>query len=200
MQPFGDLKYRLAGPRSTRLAIELSHLIYKQDLGHVPEDRHDSSCEYLIAENGADEIIATLRFVGPESRPFDFEEYVDLSAWLKPGARAALVGRLAVRPDYRKVRQGQLVQLGIFKLVFALALKRSVSDVLTYTFEDLVRFYENVMFRPIAEPFLHSRAAAKMQVLGLHIDQVVRATQDPRQLRSKSFLRLLDSDLPNFQV
>lgn len=149
-------------------AIALVDTTYESDLGHKPSDEFNDRGMFLVAKVG-EEIVGVLRYLPPWVRPFDLEAFVDLQEFDRSDRRLGLIGRLCVLPEYRKVHQGQLVQLGLLRLACAVSRELRVSDILLYSFPELVRMYRSVCFEPIGHKFVHPLAQRPMETLRLDL-------------------------------
>jgi len=151
----GGLTYRVARPDELADVLRLREQVYMQDLGHVPVDTFDTAAYHLIACAADKGIVAALRIVGPHQRPFDFEAHFDLGDLLAQGRQPALIGRLAVRRDYRMVHRSAFVHVGMLKLSVAVARKHGITDFFLYTYPNLIRFYEDALFQLTLFNFPH---------------------------------------------
>jgi predicted GNAT family N-acyltransferase len=118
-------------------------------------DGLDDRAHHLVAYTSEHAVIAAVRIVGPEQRPFDFERFFDLRPILGPERRPALIGRLVVRRDHRRVRSGHFVLVGLLKLSVHFALKNGITDLMLYTYENLIAFYKSAGFEPLSGTFDH---------------------------------------------
>ncbi len=135
--------------------MHLREVVYGRDLGHVPADGLDDRSYHLIARTHGGEVIAAFRIVGPEHRPFDFEQFVPLDTIIAPGGVPALIGRLCVRPDYRPVGKGIYLQFGLLKLAWDFCAKNSITDLFLYTYDNLIEFYRGAFFELLEFSFNH---------------------------------------------
>ncbi len=137
------------------LALELRRSVYQEEFGHVPADGFDERAHHLVAFNDVGQIVAAMRIVGPEQRPFDLEHSIDLTDYMPADRSPALVGRLSVRHDYRGVSRKRFLPMGMFKLAYLFARKRGMTDFLTYTYPNLYQFYRGAFFQPLIASFEH---------------------------------------------
>lgn len=152
---FEGLSFKVAAGSERARALELQHLVYGEDLGHVPHDRFDACAHLLIACADGGDIVAAFRLIGPEQRPFDIEAVINLDKVIGPGRTPALVGRLCVRRDYRKVSKQAFLQVGIFRLAYAFAQRRAITDFVLYTYPNLIAFYRGGLFELVDGTFKH---------------------------------------------
>ena len=113
------LTFKVADAAERPLALALRREVYHEEFGHLPVDDLDERAYHLVARSENGEIIATLRIVGPEQRPFDIERYVDLGAFFPAERSLALVGGLCIGRDYRSVTRTRFLPIGMFKLAYA---------------------------------------------------------------------------------
>ena len=127
-------------------ALRLRDAVYTRDLGHVPQDEMERYAKYLIAVLPPSRVVACFRFLGPCARPFDLECSVDLVSLLGSESRPALVGRLCVDPNNRLASHSVRIHAGLVDLTLHYALQSGVTDLLLYTYDNLVRFYRGAKF------------------------------------------------------
>ncbi len=194
---FEGLTFKVADAAESAHAIALRDQVYKDDVGYVPTDDLDARSYHLIACDRGGDVVAAFRIVGPDQRPFEIEQYVNLFDVIEPDRSPALIGRLCVRRDYRKVRAGTFVQIGLLKLTYDFALKRGFTDLFMYTFTHLLKFYRGAFFKPLNISFHHSGYGCRMHLM--HLDLI--GLQDQHSKSKSSLARLLFAkDLPNFVV
>ncbi len=143
---------------------------YRSDFGHVPRDGFDEVATFIVATSrGNGELAGAVRLLPPSLRPFDLDGYVDLSEHLPASRSIALLGRLSVAPEFRRVRTGQVVQIGLLQEVCRIAISLNVTDLVIYTFPRLVRLYRAVLFEPLGVGFFHPVAKCDMSVMRLDL-------------------------------
>jgi predicted GNAT family N-acyltransferase len=152
---FDDLIFKVANERERVLALALRQSVLEDEQRPDGFDRLDEISQHLIASNQRGEVVAALRWLGEEHRPYDFERYLDPETFLGPHRGLAFIGRLCVRKDYRLVRRAAFLQMGMLKLTYDFAVKREVSDIFMYTFAHLLRFYRGIFFIPLEISFVH---------------------------------------------
>ena len=152
---FDALTFKVADEEERQLALELRTVVYTADLGHVPDDGLDESAHHLVVRVTDGPVVAAVRIVGPEKRPFDFEMLCDLGSLLSPARRPALIGRLCVRRDYRTARRSTFIHVGLLRLAIDFGHQRGFTDYFLYTYPSLIRFYRGALFECVGDPFEH---------------------------------------------
>lgn len=184
---FEGLTFKVAAPDERVAAYRLREEVYLQDLGHIPMDRFDADAFHLIAYATNQDVVAVLRIVGPHQRPFDFEEHVNLNDLIGPNRNPALIGRLAVRRDFRIVSRSTFVHVGLLKLSVALSVSHGITDFFLYTYPNLIDFYRSALFELTSVTFPHSDWG---QVHLMHADlsrMAERASKSPSGLAGLIF-------------
>jgi len=176
-------------------ALALYRRVYLADVGFVPSDLPDEEGTYLVAHHQPQGLVATLRFLGPEHRPFDFEKRCDLAPLLSPESSAALIGRFCVDPDFRAAPRSMILHLGMLKLALAHARGKGVSDLVLYTQPHLIRFYRSAYFHPTGVSFDYPNLPHRMHVMVLRIADLAGRSRQRSSARTEI---LLSEDLPNF--
>ncbi len=193
---FEGLTFKVAEPRERAAALDLCRQVYEEDLGHVPQDGKDAEAHQLISLDQNGEIVACFRVVGPESRPFDFEQTVDLAAILTADRSPALIGRLSIRRDYRAVHKARFLQIGMLKLAHSFAERHAITDFFLYTYPNLIKFYRGSFFDLMDVSFEHPDWGP------VHLMRMNVTELPYRCARSRSSLAkvLFATDIPNFVV
>ena len=190
------LTFKVADAAERPLALALRRVVYQEEFGHLPVDDLDERAYHLVARSQNGEIIATLRIVGPEQRPFDIERYVDLGAFFPAERSLALVGGLCIRRDHRSVTRARFLPMGMFKLAYAFARKHKITDFLTYVYPSLVRFYRGAFFEPLVPAIEHPNWGT-VCLMHLDLEGLEARHAGPRE----AFARFLfGTDLPNILV
>ncbi len=127
-------------------AVQLQEEVYSEEYGEVPPTDDDARAVFLVARDRGGELVATLRVILPESRPFGFEHHVSLDTLLGAGRRPAELGRWCVHREHRIVTSSSGLHLGLMKLAYYFAIHNDISDYVMYAYEDLVRFYRGLYF------------------------------------------------------
>ncbi len=153
---FEGFVFKVATGIERRQAITLRQQIYTEEYGRPPDEELELRAHHLIAyARETREVIATMRVLGQECRPFEFEHAVDLSKLLPAGRNIAVTGGLGVRRDFRAVSRQNFIALGLFKLALAFARKEHITDYLTYVYPHLSQFYARASFTIIVPEFEH---------------------------------------------
>ena len=148
------VRFEVASRETLQAAVRLQQTIYNRDRGHTPHEKIDAHAQHFVAIV-ADTVVGYFRLLGPEARPFDFEDSVDVDRLLGVGARPALVGRLCIDPSYRSVRRSVLVNGGLLRLAIDYARKHDITDLVLYTYDDLRAFYRSARFEDTHIIFQH---------------------------------------------
>jgi predicted GNAT family N-acyltransferase len=193
---FEGLVFKVADASERARALELRRKIYEEELGHHGIDDVDQGAHHLVACRSDGEIVAALRIVGPEFRPFDFEEFVTLADVLTADRLPAEISRFCVRREHRLVRSDQIIQLGMFKLAHAFARKHGFSDFLTLALPHLQNLYRIASFRNIGLTFEHPTWG---RVQPMRLDLVALEAQWSRSQQWMARL-LFATDMPNILV
>jgi predicted GNAT family N-acyltransferase len=149
------VSFKPASPAECQLALALREEVYLRDLGHVPDDGLDNRSDHLVGILGDGNVVAAVRIVGPEHRPFDFETFCDPRHSIQLGPAPALIGRLCVRSDYRAAHRSAFLHIGLLRLAVEFGLAKGLSDYILYTYPNLIRFYSGGLFRLVGMPFEH---------------------------------------------
>jgi len=151
-----DITFAIAGAEDQAKAVALRRSVFLEEYGHDGTPSLDSAAYHLVAKNIHTEVIAALRVLGPEHRPFDFEDAIDIRS-LVENRRPALVGGLCVRPDQRNVARVGFVSMGLFKFAYRFACQQSFSDLIAYVQINHRRFYEGCFFETVVDRFTHPK-------------------------------------------
>ena len=175
--------------------LDLRRRVYTEDWSYVPKDDLDLRAYHLIARDSADEIVAALRMVGPEQRPFDIEQFAAISDFLPEERVPAEVGRLCVRRDHRRVSRGSFLQMGMLKLSYAFARSRGITDLVMYTFPHLLPFYRAAFFERPGLTFEHPGYGRQMHIMRLDLVSLECRLSESR----KPVARFLSATHPNIR-
>ena len=115
--------------------------IYQRDLGAVPTEESCSGAVYLLVRSPRGGVVASCRLLGPAARPFDFEDAICLASLEPPPTSPALVGRLCVHPDFRNASLSIPIHRSLATTMIEYAKSNGVTDLLLYTYDNLVNFY-----------------------------------------------------------
>jgi len=174
------LTFRVADDNQKVRALELRSHIYAEELGDPGLDDSDTLASHLIAvDDGSSEIVAALRLIGPDHRPFDIEQFVDLSKLLAPERRPAEASRFWVHRGHRAVHRRQLVHLGMLKLLYEYAVQHNITDLIMLGLPDLIKLYRAAFFVAFDVAFVHP-IWGSTQVMRFDISEVRRVHQNSR--------------------
>jgi N-acyl-L-homoserine lactone synthetase len=191
---FRGLTFKVADHDEKERALELRSRIYAAELGDPGLDHFDQVASHLIAidERTAD-VAAAVRLVGPNDRPFDVETFVPLTAVLPADRQPAEASRFWVRREYRAVHRGQLVHLGMLKLVYEFAKHNSITDIIVLGLPALAKLYRAAFFVPLDISIDHP-IWGPTQIMRLDITDLSRKSE-----RSKGAVAhlLLRTHVPN---
>jgi predicted GNAT family N-acyltransferase len=193
---FDDLTFKIASPAEVLCALALRRQVYTAELGHDGVDDADQVADHLVACDSDGEVVAALRVVRCEHRPFDIEQIIALSDFLSVDRTPAEIARFCVRPDRRRVQKDQLLHVGMLKLALAFARKRGVSDFVTLALPHLRNLYRIALFRDLHHAATHPTWGT---VHVMHLDVLAL---EQRCLRSDEPMArlLIGSDPPNILV
>jgi predicted GNAT family N-acyltransferase len=150
------LSFEVAEGRSRLEAVALTRSVYLEDLGKYCDDGLDASAHHLICRGQDDRLIAAVRILGPEMRPFDFEEQVDLDTLLSADRKPGLLARLVVHRDCRSATMSLPVLSGLLEFAIRHAQQHAMTDLLLYTFDYLRTFYRSAGFAPTGHSLQHA--------------------------------------------
>lgn len=186
------LIFKVADHDEKARAIRFQEEVYKEELGHAPDDSRWPAAHYLIALDADQSLLATARLVGPDQRPFEIERYVDLSSLFPANCAVALAGRLCVHPAHRRVPRSMFILTGLLKLTYAFATNQAWTDLIIYPRTELVEFYRGALFEESGLTFVEPDFDLEMHVMVLQLKRLER-----RLALSKAPLaRLLRSTSP----
>jgi predicted GNAT family N-acyltransferase len=191
---FGSLVFKVADAGERLRALELRRRVYEAELGHDGIDEFDDAAHQLIVCETGGEIVAALRVVGPEQRPFDLEKFLAISTEITANRSVGEVSRFCVRAEYRQIRKDQFIQLGMFKLLYEFAHLHSLTDLVTLSLPHLRSLYRVAFFRPLSPPFEHPTWG---RVYPMRLDLVDLVNRHSKSQQPMARL-LFASNLPNF--
>jgi len=129
--------------------------VYEARYGSMPDDGRDAAAHLLVARDRAGKVVASLRVLTNENRPFSFDAVLDLSRVAGLGQAPAEIGRWCVDPNLRDVSGAQGLHFGLMKFVFLFAAARGVSDYVICIYPELERFYRGMYFEDSGQGFDH---------------------------------------------
>ena len=150
-----EIEFRHADSDDTREVVALLASVFAAENGTVPSETLDDLADYFVAYASGRGVIAAFRLLGPHLRPFDFEHAFDLSALIAHGRRPALVGRLCVSPEFRRVHYSIYIHKGLLDSGVRWAHSQNITDLFMYTYERLLKFYTKAGFTDTHLVFRH---------------------------------------------
>ena len=193
---FEGLTLRVATPNERGEVLHFRSAIYRQELGAPGIDRFDDLAHHLIACDSTGQIIATLRIVGPEHRPFDLEQLFDLTTILEAGRIPAEISRFCIAKEHRHIHRSQMVHVGMLKLVHEFSTRNHLTDLFTLGLPHLKNLYRIGFFSTVGDPCDHP-IWGRTELMRLDID----AVRHRYEHSSSSMARLLfRTNLPNIVV
>lgn len=132
-------------------ALEIRRRVYMEELGFAlggtgPGDSHDARALHLVARTETGEAVASLRLLEPTARPFEIEQFIDLSAHLNPSWRPAEITRLCILAAHRRITEASFVHLALLRSVLDLTRRLDVTHIVAWTRPELMSFYKYVLF------------------------------------------------------
>ena len=164
----------LATPQLREAAVELEGEIYRNEHGFAPPA--EEGAVYFVATRGTDEVVASFRILGPSFRPFDLERFCSLD-FLPRNRRPGLIGRLCVSSSYRDLKQQAGLHPAMMRLAFNYSVEVGITDLVLYSFSNLVGFYKRAMFRETGLSFVHPGYEQTMTVLWLDLDAAIKSME-----------------------
>lgn len=197
---FGEFLFKVANDLERERALQTRREVYARDWPKVPlsqvVDRADQAAHQLIASTHDGEVIACLRIVPSDQRPFDMEHFISLKSVLPLERSPAEIGRLCVKHGSRYVKSSSFVQLGIFKLAIEFSRGLGTTDLLLTALPKLRNLYRSAGFTEVGVAFEHS-TWGPVHVMRLDLVQLFKNDLKP----STSIHRVLKAGrLPNFVV
>jgi len=190
------LTFKVADVLERDRAFELRGRVYREELGHDGLDGFDEHAHHLIAIDRDGKLLAALRIVGPDQRPFDMERLVTLADFL-PGDRVpGELSRFCVDPAFRRVERGSFVHLGMFKLAHSFARKHGLTDFVTLALPHLRNGYRVGFFRSVGPDLIHPTWGP---VSLMHLDLIDLKQRYGRSSRPMARL-LFEDDPPNIRI
>jgi N-acyl-L-homoserine lactone synthetase len=147
--PFKGLTFTVATDDERPEALSFRGEIYRDELGDSGIDGFDDSAHHLLARDAAGLIVAALRIVGPEQRPFDLEQLFDLSTVLPLDRVPAEVSRFCIAKKHRQIHRNHMVHMGMLKLVHEFSVKTGITDLFTLGLPHLKNLYRVGYFSPL---------------------------------------------------
>jgi N-acyl-L-homoserine lactone synthetase len=176
---FEGFTFKVASAREQAQALSLRRELYLEEFREDGLDDLDAIAHHLVALNPEQRVVGALRLIDETHRPFDLEHHVDLPH-LGPGRIPAEVGRFCVSKDYRRVRSGQFVHLGMFKLLYAFADQHRITDIFTLGLPELRSIYRFTFFRDTQVVCDHPIGNRLVQLMHLDLVDVKTRYADSR--------------------
>lgn len=177
----GDLLHglvlRVARADERQDVLAFRSAIYRQELGDAGVDRFDESAHHLVACDPAGRFVAALRIVGPDDRPLPLEALIDLSDILGGDRRPAEVARFCIAKDHRQIHRGQMLHLGMLKLVHEFAIKHHLTDLFTLGLPHLKNLYRIGFFAATGVTCVHP-LFGQAELMHLDMAEVRRQYED----------------------
>jgi predicted GNAT family N-acyltransferase len=181
-------------------ALELRQQVYAHEWPHVPVDivvdDLDSRAHHLVALDTSQQVIAALRMVGPDQRPFDLDPFVVLSDFIPSGRVPAEIGRFCIRPDQRQIRKDVVLPMGMLKLSYDFARKQGFTDLVIVTWPRLRNFFRLGFFEPVGISLEHP-TWGRGTVMRLDLVNIETHYSDSPLALARL---LLTTELPNVRV
>jgi predicted GNAT family N-acyltransferase len=174
---FEGLTFKVASQAERGEALNLRREVYLEEFGDEGLDELDADAHHLIAVNEERRVIAALRIIDAEHRPFDLEHFVELPR-LAAGRIPAEVARFCVAKDYRHVHRGQIVHLGLFKLLYMFALDTHTTDIFTLGVVELRRLYKFAFFDELDITCRHPIGDRPVQLMHLNLVDIHERYKD----------------------
>jgi len=193
---FSGLILRVAAPGEREKVLQFRSVIYQEELGDPGIDRYDPSANHLIACDSGDQIVAALRVVGPEQRPFDLEQLFDLNPLLKTGSAPAEVSRFCIAKAHRHINRTEMVHVAMLKLVHAFSIKQRLTDLFTLGLPHLKNLYRVGFFSQLDVACQHP-VWGRTVLMHLDLEAVRRRYQDSNNRMARLLFR---THLPNIFV
>lgn len=190
---FEGLTFKVADDSERERALDLRRHIYLEELGDPGIDDFDRVAAHLIAVDREGLAVAALRVVGPRYRPFDLERFVRLEGVLPNDSNPAEVSRFCIKRNRRAVHRGQVVHLGMLKLLYEFARQQHITDLLVLALPSLQMLYEVAFFVPLDISVEHPTWGT-VRVMRLDIAQTRSAQEKSRHPIARLLFR---THLPN---
>ena len=133
--------FKVATDSERGAALALRSRIYTAELGSPDLDGFDDGAYHVVGLDPDDAVVASVRIIGPEQRPFDIESVFNLSAVLAPDRVPAEISRFCVDPRHRQMHRDHMLHFGMLKAVYDLATKLGITDIVTLGLPHLKNLY-----------------------------------------------------------
>jgi len=146
---FQGLTFKVADYSERERALDLRRRIYTVEHGTAGLDEFDDVAIHLVAIDQHSAIVAALRLVASSYRPFDFERFISLDRIVSRDAIPAEVSRFCVERTHRAIHRGQVVHLGMLKLLYEFASHKGITDLLALVLPEMEIVYKVAFFVPL---------------------------------------------------
>jgi predicted GNAT family N-acyltransferase len=147
--------FKVPNDSERRAALAMRSRIYATELGSAGLDHFDAAAHHVVAVTPDARVIATVRIIGPEQRPFDIESLFNLSAVLPPNRVPAEISRFCVDPGHRQMHRRHMLHFGMLKAVYDLATKLNITDIVTLGLPHLKNLYRIGYFSEMGGACVH---------------------------------------------
>ncbi len=188
--------FKLANDAERRAAIAMRTPIYAAEFGSDGIDEFDDVAYHVVGLT-AGAVVAAVRILGPEHRPFDLESLFNLSDVLPPKRVPAEISRFCVDPAHRQLHRHHMLHFGMLKAIYDLATKLNITDIVTLGLPSLKNLYRIGYFREMGAPCVHPGWGLLLHPMRLDLVELRR-----RHISSSNRLAslLLSGAHPNVRV
>lgn len=168
-------------------AIAQESSVYSADHGCIPIP--EPSAHYFAAITESGSLIASYRILGPEARPFEFEDACPLR-FISDQRRVALIGRLCVHPEFRAISTQAALHPMLMRIAYRFSRESGYTDLVQFCFPKLKTFYKRAFFEPTGQSFFHRDYGQLMDVLHLDLLAIDALLQDRDERAEQLFGKL----------
>jgi hypothetical protein len=183
IEPGGDVD------RADALANRRHVLAERYGRAAVPEeDALDARAFIAVVRLPDGRPVASLRVLGPDDRPLEIEQKLQVDALLPADSRPGEMNRFCILPECRRMGTG--IHMALFQWAFALARRQRFSHYLVLAPADVKPIYQFLLFDPVpGVTFEHPRVANVICTpMLLDLRDIAGRYRDARH----SFTRLLE--------
>ena len=153
------LRFKIASSPEREAAFALRRTVYARDWPNVRTeaiiDAADETAHHLVALSPGRGVIAALRIVTANRRPFDMERFISIDGLLPADRNPAEIGRLTIAHGSRFVRRRPFVHLGMLKAAIDFSREMGITDLLLTAIPRLRTFYRQGCFTDVGVQFTH---------------------------------------------
>jgi N-acyl-L-homoserine lactone synthetase len=136
-------------------ALGVRRRVYMEEFGfdlggHGPQDALDEKAHHMVARDASGQAVASLRLIDGPDRPFEIEEFLDLSPYLNYDSHPAEITRLCIVAEHRRITRASFVHLAMLEGVLRLARDLGVTHLVASTRDELMSFYQYLLFETFA--------------------------------------------------